>query len=65
MATTTQQTIPATLTRPKQTAEYFQVSHMTLDRWRKKDGFPKRYKRGQVVLYDIAAITQWLAGGEV
>lgn len=58
MATTTQQT----LTRPKQTAEHFQVSHMTLHRWRKQDGFPQPLKRGQVVLYDVAAITAWLNG---
>tara|TARA_Y100000815_G_scaffold20699_1_gene17650 strand:- start:695 stop:883 length:189 start_codon:yes stop_codon:yes gene_type:complete len=51
-----------TLTRPKQTADHFQVSIMTLHRWRKQAGFPQPMKRGQVVLYDIAAISGWLMG---
>lgn len=55
---------PATLTRPKQTAAHFQVSHMTLHRWGKQEGFPQPLKRGQVVLYDVAAIAAWLAGGD-
>lgn len=52
------------LTRPKQTAEHFQVSHMTLHRWRSQGDFPQPLTRGQVVLYSIPAITAWLAGGE-
>lgn len=48
--------------RPKQTAEHFQISTMTLHRWRKQTGFPQPLKRGQVVLYDVAAIASWLAG---
>lgn len=48
-------------TRPKQTAAYFQISVMTLWRWRQNSTFPQPLKRGQVVLYDIASIEQWLA----
>lgn len=58
-----QQSQAPTPTRPKQTAAHFQVSHMTLHRWRKQKGFPQPLKRGSVVLYDVAAITAWLAGG--
>lgn len=58
-----QQTTP-TLTRPKQTAAHFKVSHMTLHRWGKQEGFPQPLKRGAIVLHDIAAITAWLAGGD-
>lgn len=61
---TAQQLPPATLTRPKSTADYFNISVMTLHRWRKTKGFPAPLKRGQVVLYDVKAIQQWLAGGE-
>lgn len=64
MATTAQQATNTPPTRPKQTAEHFNISVMTLHRWRKQDGFPQPLKRGQIVLYDIAAITQWLAGVE-
>ena len=56
-------TNPATLARPKQTAKHFSISHMTLHRWTKQEGFPLPLKRGAIVLYDIAAITAWLAGG--
>lgn len=55
-------TTVTTLTRPKQTADHFQISIMTLHRWRNQDGFPQPMKRGQVVLYDIAAIANWLNG---
>lgn len=58
---TTQQAIP-TLARPKQTAEFFSISIMTLHRWSKKQGFPAPMKMGQVVLYSAPAITAWLAG---
>ena len=61
MASTAQATTQ-TFTRPKQTAEHFQISIMTLHRWRKRDDFPQPFKRGQVVLYDVAAIASWLAG---
>lgn len=53
-----------TLTRPKQTAEHFQISTMTLWRWCQQADFPQPLKRGQVVLYDVAAIEQWLTGVE-
>jgi len=52
-----------TKARPKQAAAYFQISTMTLHRWRKKERFPQPLKTGQIVLYDLAAIEQWLAGG--
>ena len=53
------------LSRPKQTAEHFQVSTMTLWRWRQDPAFPQPLQRGQVVLYDIAAIEAWLNAGVV
>lgn len=53
---------PVTLARPKQAAEHFQVTTMTLYRWSKQPGFPRPLKRGQVVLYNVAAIEVWLAG---
>ena len=62
MATNSAQAVPATRTRPKQTAEHFQISGMTLHRWRQRDGFPQPLKCGAIVLYDIAAIEQWLIG---
>ena len=63
MAMTTQQVqrVDRALSRPAQTAKHFNISPMTLHRWRKQDGFPQPLKRGQIVLYDIAAIEQWLA----
>lgn len=60
MVINTQQTQP--LKRPKATAEYFQISTMTLHRWSKSAGFPTPLKRGQVVLYDTQAIETWLEG---
>lgn len=53
------------LTRTKPTAVHFQISEMTLWRWRQDSTFPQPLQRGRVVLYDIAAIEAWLAGGEV
>lgn len=50
------------LVRPKVAAKHFQVTTMTLYRWRDLDGFPQPFKRGRVVLYDIEAIEAWLAG---
>lgn len=52
-----------TYSRPKEAAKLFKISTMTLHRWCAMEGFPKPSKRGQIVLYDIAAIEQWLAGG--
>jgi predicted DNA-binding transcriptional regulator AlpA len=61
--TSINQTVTAVkLARPKQTAGHFQICIMTLHRWREQSGFPQPLKRGQVVLYDIGAITAWLAG---
>lgn len=51
------------LTRPKSTAKHFSISLMTLHRWSKQEGFPQPLRRGQVVLYDIAAIEEWLVNG--
>jgi len=51
-------------TRTKETAKHFKISTMTLWRWRQDSTFPQPLKRGQVVLFDIAAIEQWLAGSE-
>lgn len=51
-----------TLTRPKQAAAHFQISTMTLHRWRKQPNFPQPLKRGSIVLYDLAAIEAWLNG---
>lgn len=48
------------LARTKATAEHFKVSEMTLWRWRQMEGFPKPLKRGRTVLYDIAAIEEWM-----
>ena len=50
--------------RPKQTAEHFAISQMTLWRWRQTPNFPKPLKRGGVVLFDIAAIENWLEGAQ-
>lgn len=55
---------PQVKSRPKQVAEHFSISIMTLHRWRQQPHFPQPLKRGQVVLYDIGAIEAWLAGGE-
>lgn len=63
MATT--QHITQHLARTKAAAQHFQISEMTLWRWRQHDQFPKPLKRGQTVLYNLAAIEQWLLAGEV
>ena len=63
MASTTQAVTRPPLTRPKQTAEHFQISFMTLHRWRQETGFPQPMKRGGIVLYDIRAIEAWLSEG--
>jgi len=51
------------LSRAKQTIEHYGISQMTLWRWRKCPKFPQPLKRGRIVLYDIAAIEQWLSEG--
>lgn len=61
---TPQQVTSAVLTRPKQTAKFFNISAMTLHRWRNSQGFPQPLKRGQVVLYNVSAINTWLENGE-
>lgn len=52
------------LQRTQETANFFQVSKMTLHRWRKEKDFPHPLKRGGVVLYNIQAIQNWLKMGE-
>lgn len=51
--------------RTKAAAAHFHISTMTLWRWSKLPGFPQPLKKGHVVLYDLDAIEQWLANGEV
>ena len=53
------------LGRPAETAEYFQISLMTLYRWSKAKGFPQPLKRGKIVLYNLPDIAAWLSSGEV
>lgn len=48
------------LARTKQTLEHFQISHMTLYRWERQDGFPTVLRRGNIKLFNIAAIERWL-----
>lgn len=57
-----QQITPTAKTRPKHTAAHFGISIMTLWRWRQDPAFPQPLQRGQIVLYDIAAIESWLNG---
>lgn len=52
------------LHRTQEAADFFQVSKMTLHRWRKEKDFPHPLKRGGVVLYNIQAIQNWLEMGE-
>ena len=52
------------LYRTLETANFFQISKMTLWRWAQQKGFPKPMKRGSVVLYNISKIEQWLEQGE-
>jgi len=52
------------LARTKQTLETFHISSMTLWRWQQAPDFPQPLKRGQVRLFDIAAIKQWLANSK-
>lgn len=49
--------------RTKTVLEYFDISAMTLWRWQKQDNFPKPLRHGQIILFDIAAIEQWLSEG--
>jgi len=52
--------LPSSLARPAQTAKFFKISTMTLQRWRRQSGFPQPLRRGNVILYDTTAITNWL-----
>ena len=43
-----------------------QVSRQTIYRWVRNDStFPQPVKRGNVVLFDMAAVEAWLNAGEV
>lgn len=53
----------SSLARPIQTAKFFKISTMTLQRWRKQADFPQPLKRGNVILYDVDAIAKWLRRG--
>jgi predicted DNA-binding transcriptional regulator AlpA len=48
--------------RTKAVLDYFDISAMTLWRWQKQANFPSPLRRGQIILFDIAAIEQWLSG---
>lgn len=44
--------------------EALQVTRQTIHRWSVKDPtFPKPIKRGNTVLFDMAAVEAWLNGG--
>lgn len=43
--------------------EEFQVTRQTIHRWSVKDPtFPKPFKRGNTVIFDMAAVEAWLSG---
>ena len=52
------------LLRPKEAAQHFSISKMTLWRWQKSPGFPPPLRRGGVVLYDLCAVQAWLDGAQ-
>lgn len=39
------------------------ITRTTLWRWIDEPGFPKPIKRGNTVLFDVAAVEAWLTGG--
>lgn len=51
--------------RTKEVLGHFHISAMTLWRWQKQANFPSPLRRGQIILFDIAAIEQWLSEGGV
>lgn len=51
--------------RYKDLCEAFSVSRTTIWRWIDEPGFPRPIKRGNTVLFDIAAVEAWLEGGNV
>ena len=59
-----QRTFSTKYGRYKDLCEAFSVSRTTLWRWIDEPGFPKPIKRGNTVLFDVAAVEAWLAGGE-
>lgn len=42
--------------------EALQVTRQTIHRWSKDPAFPKPIKRGNTVLFDMAAVEAWLNG---
>ncbi len=65
MATAAKTEVYIAKARTKAVLEHFQISAMTLWRWQKQDNFPTPLRRGQIILFDIAAIEQWLSEGGV
>lgn len=61
MTTLAKTAAPIAKARTKAVLDYFDISAMTLWRWQKQDNFPKPLRRGQIILFDIAAIEQWLS----
>lgn len=50
--------------RYKDLCDALGIVRSTLWRWSEQPGFPKPIKRGNTVLFDIAAVEAWLEGGE-
>lgn len=49
--------------RYKDLCDALGIGRTTLWRWSNQPGFPKPVKRGNTVLFDIAAVEAWLAEG--
>lgn len=62
--TSTLKTFKSKYGRYKDLTAALDVSRTTIWRWIDQPGFPKPVKRGNTVLFDIAAVEAWLEGGE-
>ena len=51
--------------RYKDLCEALAISRTTLWRWIDEPGFPRPVKRGNTVLFDVAAVEAWLEGANV
>jgi len=51
--------------RYKDLCDALGIGRTTLWRWSNQPGFPKPIKRGNTVLFDIAAVEAWLEGASV